>query len=137
MRNPQKTLRLLPNYFKKVGLGLIIFILLLLPFSQLLFSYISISDDKRHFIFILLFNFILVGLLLFSLAKDKIEDELTLLYRITAMASAFIAGTVFLIVSPVTNLLFSGKPIEATGAQLVLYMLLFYLLIFNYLKRKA
>ena len=93
MEQPQKSLNLLPNYYKKVGLGVFVFTLFIaLPSAwflkqsapQLLSAYKTLLPT-------LFMDLLIVGLGLYAFSKDKVEDELITLLRLESMAYAFSA----------------------------------------------
>jgi hypothetical protein len=132
MKNNQTTLNLLPNYFKKIGIGIVLTTLLIALTRFIGFK--NFIDGKNLFL-VVGFDMIIIGTLLYGLAKDKIEDELTFLLRTRAMAAAFIFGTMYAMVQPIIKIFFPNL-LELSVQQLVFNMLLFFLLMFTYQKRK-
>ncbi|MGB0862975.1 MAG: hypothetical protein ACPG19_10830 [Saprospiraceae bacterium] len=79
---------------------------------------------------------VLLGLLLFALTKDKIEDELTMIIRLKALAISFIYGVMMVIVEPFSNLLFDHDfSFGMETRELLLSMLLFYFIMKYLMKR--
>ena len=132
MNKNQKDLRLLPNYFKKIAWGLlaIILIIVVLKLSNVL------QKDKELLINIIQSG-VLLALLLLSITKDKIEDELTIKIRMGAFAGAFILGVGLFIAHHFVNLIFDGNFMSDIGVfQLLLTMFFFYFGIFYMAKMK-
>ena len=84
----------------------------------------------------------LISLLVVSLSKDKDEDEMLKLIRMQSYAIAFITGVLYAIIQPVANyvvalIIESNKAgFGALGEfQVLFFMLMIQLFIFNYLKK--
>lgn len=125
----------LPNYYKKIGIGL--FILFFLSLSVVKFFTTDI-DVLRP----LLQKGLLVSLLLISISKDKIEDELTLKLRAQSYSIAFVVGVLYALVQPWVEFLLasllSSEKVDYTDMgdfQLLIFMLLIQLGFFSLLKR--
>jgi len=122
-----KELKLLPNYFKKIGVA--IFALTILLIIIFLNDIISVNRELGKSI---ITNIILIGLLIIALSKEKTEDERTTKLRLIAFASSFIFGVAFVIVMPFVNVLFDGNFLsDVSTAQLILTMFLWYFAIFS------
>ncbi|WP_320110239.1 hypothetical protein [Draconibacterium orientale] len=95
---------------------------------------IAIDDEIAKTIFS---SGVLLSFLLLALTRDKIEDELTLVIRLKALASSFIFGVGYVVVSPFVSWLFDGEFIvEDWGIEgLLLTMFLFYFGMFGLMKR--
>lgn len=129
MKNSIQDLRLLPNYFKKIALAILVFSILLLigfkviPLHSPIFREIS-------------YNGVLISLLLLAITRDKTEDERTIKLRLQSFAAAFIFGVVIVIVNPYINLLFDGSYFSNKGSgELLFSMLAFYFIVFYNAKR--
>ncbi len=129
-----RNLRLLPSLYKKIGLGLAI-----LAFSILLItkaSGIELGDLK-----FIVRSFMLFGLLLVTISKDAIEDELTLKLRGQAFIISFIFGVLYTIVRPFID--FSIGSIFNTGFdpngfssfELILVMLMIQIMFYHLSKK--
>jgi len=83
----------------------------------------------------------LIGLLIASVAKDKTEDELTILLRSQSYTLAFVIGVVYAMVQPDVNYfvgsLFSNGEsyAELSSFQVLWFMLMIQLCIFTLLKK--
>jgi len=125
----------LPNYYKKIGVGLFILSLL----SLVLLSAFATDAELIRSIFR---KGLLIGLLIVSLAKDGIEDELTLKLRMQSYSMAFICGVLYAVIQPYVNYLFNSQvkmkdvPYSDLGDfQVLIFMLLVQLGFFGLLKR--
>ncbi len=138
MEQQQKTLKLLPNYYKKVGAGLFLFTLfIVLPGvwfvkqsePQLLYPY-------QAFLPTLFLDFLILGLGLYAFAKDKIEDELITLLRLQSMAYAFLWVVFYVVLNPLIDYFLRNRLIELNTQIIVLMMLGLYSTMFFYQKKK-
>jgi hypothetical protein len=122
MNSSQNNLRLFPRYFNKIGLGIIlgIIVFMLLSFFEIFFIDKEVAKTITKTLF-------LISLLIFSITRSKIEDELTVAIRLKAFAASFIFGVMIVIVDPFVNLVFEGVFLLEKGAvELLISMLLFY-----------
>ena len=85
---------------------------------------------------------LLVGMLIMSLSKDKIEDEMTISLRAQSYAIAFIVGVIYALVMPyvefgVSNAVHSGGEAfkDLGDFQVLLFMLMIQLMFYHNLKR--
>ncbi len=131
-RKDTSTAALLPAIFKKVGLALILLTVLSIVSIKLL--NIELSQTLKELLPTITLNLVIAGLLLISLTRDKEEDEMTLSLRWKAMVWAFIAASVYVIITPLANLLFKQST-HVTGQHIVLFMLIGFLIMYTYLKR--
>ena len=129
----KKILGLLPNYFKKIGLAIII-----LAFLGGVILVVTIEWTKEQFEMLKLFsgNLFILGLLFLALSKDKIEDEQTLFIRLQSMAGAFVWGIIYVIINPLIDLIISQPITEMKARSLIGSMLLVYLIIY-FLKKSG
>lgn len=86
----------LPNRFKKIGIGIVIISLVTFFVNKFSIENIDLKLIAKYGI--------LVGLLLVSISKEKIEDELMTSLRMQSYTFAFIAGV---IITLLTNPLFN------------------------------
>jgi len=129
----KKQIRLLPNYFKKIGL--LVFVLPVMAFI-IKVSGIEFSQTQREMFRILSMNIIILGFSFIACSKDRIEDELIVQIRLIAMATSFIFAICYVIINPIIDLIFQDPIKEMTGQQLIGSMLGFYLIVYYLLKRK-
>lgn len=125
----------LSNKFKKIGIGIIIISVVAFIVNKLSIENINLKLTSKYGI--------LIGLLLISISKEKIEDELIKSLRMQSYTFAFIAGVIItLLTNPIFNYianLISEKQqgsFEGVGDWEILWILLsiqvFY---FEFLKR--
>ncbi|GJM65007.1 hypothetical protein [Persicobacter diffluens] len=128
----QKELKLLPNQFVKISIGLIIIglaILILPLFSsgELLLS--------RHTWVILSKSIIVTAMLLIAISKSKVEDERTLRIRLYAFTATFLWGTSVAVLDAITGVV-SGEGFLASTSVLdhSFSLFFFYFIYLNFLK---
>ncbi len=126
---------LLPNHYKKVGIALLIASIAALITRKYLFEDVGLVQEIGR-------KGMLLALLLITLSKEKIEDELITKLRGQAFAVAFIAGVIYTLVQPLINYLVALiiKPENATYSDLgdfivMWFMLVIYLTFFYMFKR--
>ncbi|HLO83094.1 MAG TPA: hypothetical protein VK166_19160 [Chitinophagaceae bacterium] len=124
---------LLPNYFKK--LGIIVMILALVPAVFVKGADIEISPASKEIFRLLTMNAFILGLLFVAWAEDKLEDEITVALRLKAMASTFIWAVLYVIIKPFIDMLFHEPVADLKSQELVLSMLFIYMLMY-YVQRK-
>ena len=88
----------IPNRFKKIGVGLAIF-----SFISLLIN--SFSINTLEFREIAKYG-MLIGMLLISISKEKIEDELITKLRMQSYTFAFIIGVIYSLILPFIDYFF-------------------------------
>jgi len=128
--------RKLPNSWKKIGWGILFLSLVLLLLNQYF--------DINHLMFkSILKNTTLVGLLIVTVSKEKIEDELVESLRAKAFSFAFIMGVTWVLVQPLINytVSFLITPLRANyqdlgDFQILWFLLIIYLTTFWFLKRR-
>ncbi len=112
----------LPTYFKKIGVVLILVIFILgLGLKLLNYQYDDATKGIRKTIAL---DLIILGLLFIALAKDKVEDEMTVHLKLKSMASGFIFAVVFTIIYPFINLAFNDPIKEISSGQLIMTILI-------------
>ena len=99
-------------------------------------------DGDTEWLKLLLQKTLLVGMLIMSVSKDKVEDEMTMSLRAQSYATAFIVGVIYALVMPyleygVSNLVHSGgEAFKSLGDfQVLLFMLMIQLMFYHFLKR--
>lgn len=131
--------RLLPRYFKVIGIILIGLAIGTVVLRASLDIELIASHKKWNLILIM--NLLILGLFFISLSKDRVEDEMTMIIRLNSMAGTFVFSVVYTIVMPITSSLlnnidyFKGVTTELTASGLVLTMLLVYLQFYYFHKR--
>ncbi|OZV68138.1 hypothetical protein CA834_10860 [Winogradskyella aurantia] len=101
-----------------------------------------VLDGELEWLKLLLQKTLLVGMLIMSLSKDKIEDEMTMGLRSQSYAIAFIVGVIYSLVMPyveygVSNVVHSGGEVykDLGDFQVLLFMLMIQLMFYHTLKR--
>ena len=80
-------------------------------------------------------RFILFGLLMIALAREKLEDELTSFVRLKAMGFTFILVIGIVIIKPIADWIWKDPLPDPTSVHFVLRMLIAYHVIFFILKK--
>jgi len=126
----------LPNGFKKVGVILVIVSFAVLVMNKLVFDNELLRSVLKHAI--------LVGLLVISLSKEKIEDERIVNLRMRSFMFAFVIGVLFALLTPLLayliDLLLGNTPTtyDPVGDFIILWQLLSMQIIsFEVFKRKS
>ena len=111
----------LPNYWKRIGGIIALTAFLLLFINAFIFDDEGLRIVSRYVI--------LLGLLIVSISKEKIEDEFIIQLRMQSYTFAFIAAVLLAFVQPVLNyavdFAVSGERIfKENGDFVILWMLL-------------
>jgi membrane protease YdiL (CAAX protease family) len=125
---------LLPRYFRVVGLGSV-----LIAFAVMLLYKLSSTElllENTEVLKELTMNLIILGLFFIAWSKDKVEDELTLLVRLRAVAWAFGFSVLNVIFNPIVSLLIGSKAEMISGQQAMLTMILAFLIMY-YIQKKS
>jgi hypothetical protein len=88
------TIKLLPNYFKKIGLSLIIITIISVVIIKV-FHFDDLVNKKILGTIVIDLLTIFCCMIIFS--RDKIEDEMTILIRLKEFAGTFIFSVSFFI----------------------------------------
>lgn len=133
MENDQLRLRLLPNYFKKIGIGILV--LTVLFFSLRLFSVISLD---KTLVLTISIRGILVSLLMLAMSEEKIEDELTAYIRLVSLGTTFLGGVVVVITSPFIAMLIgtSGDSFKSSSSILMFMLMMYFISFRSHLKKR-
>ncbi|MDD2475523.1 MAG: hypothetical protein PHI32_06400 [Dysgonamonadaceae bacterium] len=131
MKNNQFRLRLLPNYFKKIGIGILVLTILFF----LLRRFNVISLDKT-LVLTISSTGVIISLLLLAMSEERIEDELTNHIRLISFVSAFIMGSIFVIVKPYSAMLFDAEESYKSSASILIFMFVMYFMIFRFQLKK-
>lgn len=119
---------LLPAYFKKIGIVIVLItIVLVIVFKALNIEFIQ--AQKKTFEQFMVIPFIL-GLFFVAWAKDKFEDEMSLLLRLKAIGFSFICAIVSVIIGPFIDFILGDSVVQIKGQELVTIMLFAYLIYF-------
>jgi hypothetical protein len=121
----------LPNYFKKVGLLLILITIIFAVIYQFILFKKSSVLSKHIFL-----DTLIIGLFLFSFANEKLEDERIMLIRLKAIAQAFVFALTITIISPVFFAVFGNELRDLSSIEVILNMLTMYNISF-YIQKRA
>lgn len=126
----------LPHRFMNVGIAIV-----LLSIVMMLVRAFAMEGDTE-WLKLLLQKTVLIGMLIMSLSKDKIEDEMTMTLRAQSYAIAFVIGVIYALVMPyvefgVSNVVHSGGEAfkDLGDFQVLLFMLMIQLMFYHNLKR--
>ena len=124
----------LPNSYRKVGFGIVVVSFIVL----VVFKFI---EGEPLWTKQFLKQAMVIGLLIISLAKEDIEDELIETLRSKSYALAFIIGVGYTMLQPLANYVVDlildkpNTPTEIGYVQVILFMLLIQVGFFEVLKR--
>ncbi len=136
MEKTKNELRLLPNYFKKIGLGIILLSILFVVFIVLFLKDSDFFQNHKLAFKIFTFDFILFGIFIICLSREKVEDERIVLLRTQSMAFAFIFGVGFTIFGPPIAVLF-GDPLSKGDPHQIIFTMLFMYLVYFIGRKKS
>ncbi len=126
----------LPHRFMAIGIAIV-----LLSIVMMFVRAFAMEGDTQ-WLKLLLQKTVLVGMLIMSLSKDKIEDEMTVSLRAQSYAIAFVIGVIYALVMPyvefgVSNAVHSGGEAfkDLGDFQVLLFMLMIQLMFYHNLKR--
>lgn len=124
-----------PNYFKKIGLGLIL-IAVALPLS-VKFLAPEIIEGQEEFYKILFFNVLVLGLFFVAWSKDKFEDEMTMQIRMKSIGFTLMTSVFYIIFRPVVDLILQDPVTKMSAQELMMFILFMYILFYKLQKRQA
>lgn len=126
----------LPHRFMTVGITIVLLSIVMM------FVRAFAMEGETEWLKLLLQKTVLVGMLIMSLSKDKIEDEMTISLRAQSYAIAFVVGVIYALVMPyveygVSNAVHSGGEAfkDLGDFQVLLFMLMIQLMFYHNLKR--
>ncbi len=126
----------LPNRFMVIGIAIALLSIVMM------FVRAFAMEGETEWLKLLVQKTLLVGMLIMSLSKDKIEDEMTNSLRAQSYAIAFVIGVIYALVMPyvefgVSNAVHSGgESFKDLGDfQVLLFMLMIQLMFYHNLKR--
>lgn len=126
----------LPNNGKRIGIGLALF-------SVALLFVLKWVDDEPLWVRDLLRNLLIIGLLMISISREKIEDEMIKSIRSQSYAISFIMGVFYAVIQPYitygVELLIDPENalLEMSYFQVIAFMLLIQIMFFRVLLRKC
>ncbi len=124
----KKELVLLPAYFKKIGLAIIL--LSFVPAVVIKSMDFKLVQIQRELFRVFTLNAFLLGLLFIAWSKDKVEDEMTFNIRLNSMAFTFAWTVLYVVFKPIVDLLFKSTIGSVTGQEVVMNMLFVYLILY-------
>jgi hypothetical protein len=124
---------LLPTYFKIIGI--VVMILAFVPAVIVMLMNIEIIQSQKELFKVMTLNVLILGLFFIVMAKDKVEDEMTFVIRLKAMAWTFSWAVLYVIVKSLVDLFLKDLPQDLSGQQVVLTMLFVYLIMYYVKKR--
>ena len=135
-RKKENMINLFPNYFKKIGIAMMLLGLILAGIiSQLDISFVKIvSKDVLKVVTV---DFFLMGILFFAWAKDEIEDEMTMTMRLKAIEWTFMYAVIYVIIAPILDKLLATDTIENINSKSLVVMMLTVYLIQYYIQKRA
>jgi hypothetical protein len=126
----------LPHRFMSVGIAIVLLSILMM------FVRAFAMEGDLLWLKLLLQKTVLIGMLIMSLSKDKIEDEMTISLRAQSYAIAFVIGVLYALIMPyvefgVSNAVHSGGEAfkDLGDFQVLLFMLMIQLMFYHNLKR--
>ena len=125
---------LLPNYFKVIGVAVIILTLISVAIINLMNTEIIPTHNGLWKVMTL--NVLILGLFFIAMARDKFEDEMTLDLRVKAMAWTFSWAVLYVIIKSFVVFLFKNPPQDLSSQQVVFSMLCCYIPLY-YLKKRC
>ena len=124
---------LLPHYFKRIGI--VVMILAFVPAISFKAMGLELMQAQKALFKLMTMNGFILGLLFMAWAKDKVEDEMTIALRLKSMGFAFLWAVLFVVLKPLTDLLFKSSSAESTAQGLVVSMLLVYFFLYSLQKK--
>jgi len=126
----------LPHVFMNIGINIV-----LISIACMFIRAFALDGDTA-WLRLLLQKTLLIGMLIMSLSKDKIEDEMTISLRAQSYAIAFIVGVFYALIMPYVEFGVSNLVNAETEAykdlgdfQVLLFMLMIQLMFYHVLKR--
>ena len=119
---------LLPVYFKKIGL--LVMILAFIPAIIVKTMNVELVQTQKELFRVLTLNAFILGLLFVAWSRDKVEDEMTVAIRLKSMAWTFTWAVLYVIIKPIMDLLFNDPIGNLTGQEVVMSMLFVYLILY-------
>ncbi|SRX73645.1 hypothetical protein [Aequorivita antarctica] len=126
----------LPNYWKKIGWGILVVSLALILSTKFI-------DGDFDLLKSILKKAMLIGLLIVTISREKIEDEFIENLRSKSFSLAFIFGVIYVLAQPVVNYIVSlilqsekANYEDLGDFQILWFLLVVYLTAFWSLKRR-
>ena len=126
----------LPHKFMAVGIAISVVSIVIM------FVRGFVLEGDTEWLKLLLQKSLLVGMLVMSISKDKMEDEMTIQLRSQSYMIAFIVGVIYALIMPyvdlgVSNVVHDGGEVykDLGDFQVLLFMLMIQLMFYHNLKR--
>jgi hypothetical protein len=130
----KKKYTLLPVYFKRIGI--VVILLSFLPLIIVKAFDIELIKSQKELFKTLTLNILILGMVFIAWSRDKIEDEMTMSIRLSSMAWTFLWAVLLVVIKPLFDFLFYGTSSVFTAQPLVIMMLFYYLFVY-YQKKRA
>jgi hypothetical protein len=128
-----KRIFLLPHYFKFIGITILI--ASIIPAMVIKFMDISIAWLSQDTLKYFTLNAIIIGLLILTWTRGKIENESTFSLRLKIFCLSVIFGILHMILKPFVDLLFKDPVEDFSGQDLVLLVLALHLVLYSLQKK--
>ena len=113
------TIKLLPNYFKKVGLSLIIITIISIVITKVFHVDDLVNKKILGTIFL---NLLIFFCCMIIFSRDKIEDEMTILIRLKQFAGTFAGMVAMVICRNIMDIATDENPKNYSATELILFM---------------
>jgi len=123
----------LPNYFKKIGIILIVLVIVVVFILKGI--HYNFDATQKENIKIINMTLINIGLAFIALAKEKIEDEMFVFLKLKSFYGAFFFGIFFTIIYPILDVITNDDIQQIPAQQLVTMMLFSHISTYFLLKR--
>jgi hypothetical protein len=129
---PKRKIKLLPPYFKLIGLGLII--LAFVPAIIMKLNHIQLQQTAKEYFKLFIKGLFLIGLTMVACSRDKKEDKSFARIRVNSLVWAFFMAFGSVIFEPFFYLLFFGSEDHISGTDVVFGLLFYYLTAYYFQK---
>ena len=129
------TALLFPNYFKKIGILLILVSVAVAVAIKFLFP--ELEPAQKELYKIIFYNMLILGLFFAAWSRDKFEDEMTLQVRMKAISFTFMTAVFYVIVRPFADMVMNDAAVELGSRELMIFMLMMYILFYKLQKRAS
>ena len=124
--------KLLPNYYKQIGLILAAISIVLLMTN---IAYQQLNDLNQESIDWILKDIFLISLLMIAFAKEKVENERIIALRYNKLKQSVIFGGFVLVMDSLLQIIANYEVFKMKEGFIIMTMiLLFYLITFNFRK---
>ena len=118
------TIKLLPNYFKKVGLSLIIISIM----SAVIIKVFHLDDlFNKKILGTIFLDLLIIFCCLIIFSRDKIEDEMTFFIRLKHFAGTFAGMVTMVILRNIMDIASGENPKDYSATELIFAMCFFHL----------